>query len=226
MTYYIGFGKDCYVADFMENSGMRSFSFPFDWIFAFPCTIKESLDKNFEDWLDPKYLTNVYNPNRNPEWDRLVSTSHCLYNAHMEELDMLYSDDRHAFFNHHDVLSEEGRALFERRIQRYKNVIASSEDIVFITNSSVNSFIEVGLLDYYKDRNAKTTVIFLNPVYSKETGIKYKNYDSHHVVTYSTKHNTKEIAKQICQKLEKHFGKANLKDPIGLKISGEYEVSS
>lgn len=219
MTYYIGMGYDCYPAFFMEHAGLRSFSFPFDWMFAFPCTLKRSLDNNFEDWLDPKYLTVINNPNRESDLDRL-STKHELYHDHMDEIDRIENNGRHTFFNHHDVLSEDGRAMFERRIQRYKNVINSSEEVVFITSAKMDAFIETGLMDYYNDRKAKTSIVFLDHTDNKKSKPSYTKHGDNYLIEYWHPNHfvSNNFAKNICltigSSLRKHFGNPNFNDPI------------
>lgn len=222
MTYYIGLGCDCYIADFMQKANLRSFSFPFDWMFAYPCTVKRSLDKDFSDWLNPQYLTVMDNPKRNDDKDS-VSTKHDLYHDHMDDLDKKHDGFLHVFFNHHDVLSDAGKKMFERRIERYKSVINSSEYIVFLTNSNIDDLESAGLLDYYKDRKGKTIIVCLKLISNRDMSPKYIKYKDYYVIEFGHTGDWSDdnMVNKISQKLIKHFGSPNLKDPLGLEFGAK-----
>ena len=57
---------------------------------------------------------------------------------------------------------------FKRRIERYRDAINSDEHVVFITNNNKKDMVENGLQDYYNDRKAKTSIVYLNEVFTKE----------------------------------------------------------
>lgn len=202
MTKYIGLGQDCNVAEIMNRGGLRDFSLPFDWMFAFPCDIKDSLDKDFSDWLDPEYLEVL-----NHEMGHF-STRHINYDSHTSEMNKAHNYKlTHAFFNHHNLLDQEDRDAFQRRIDRYREILSSEEDVVFVTNSSPESFEEVGLDTYFDNRPNKTTIVYLFKVGTAKNMAKLSIEDGKFIIKYQeTSSHNDTISKIICEILVENFG--------------------
>lgn len=200
MTKYIGLGQDCIVTEILNRGGLRDCSFPFDYIFAFPCDIKASLDKDFSDWLDPKYLV------AGTRHDGHSYTIHELYDSHTKAMRDNNPYISYGFFNHHDVVNDPGRGVFQRRIARYRDVIGSKEDVVLVTTSTPESFKEVGLDTYYNDRTYKTTIVYLKKLGSRKDAAKLSFIHGNWILEYyaTSEHNDK-ISRLICRILKNSF---------------------
>lgn len=202
MVYYIGFGSNCDVSEIMNRGGIRHESLPFDFLFAYPCHIKRSLDVDFEDWLDPQYLELL-----NRKVDKHPLTKHTMYDSHAEELRKSYPYSNFAFFNHHNLLSEKHRGIFERRINRYKTLVQSKQHLVFITNSKIETMIDVGLHSYYSDRDGKATMVYLDYLGAGDDFVEAKAIDDYLVVQYrSYEIHGDSISKMICDEVTNFFG--------------------
>lgn len=162
MTIYIGFGKDCRIAEIMNRGNLRKESMPFDWLFGFPSYIKHSLDTNFSEWFNPEYLTPM---TRSNVADSTPLTRHDLYTEHTDILTQIHNQP-HEFFNHFDMSDPYTIESFERRITRYKDAINSQDNVLLITNNSFEEMESNGLNDYYKNRDAKTSVLYLNEIFN------------------------------------------------------------
>lgn len=147
----IPFGSNCTPADILKVGGLRQHSLPFDWMFAYPDNIRRTLDTDFREWFDLQYLQAF---NDDPNMIGRTWTKHSLYRAHTDE-------HIAGFFNHHDLTDEATRQMYQRRIDRFKDIISSDETVVFVTNSSKKDMQEQGLLDYFK-RDSQTLFIFLD----------------------------------------------------------------
>jgi len=151
MTVFIPFGQHCGPATILDQSGLRHQSLPFDWLFALPEYIKDSLDTDFQKWFDLDNL--VYEKRESDGADTTKCLSYPIYFPEATEPTL-------NFFNHHDLTNLDVQEAFKRRIERFKNIIASDEHIVFLTISSQQSMRDNGLLDYF-NRDARTDFVFL-----------------------------------------------------------------
>lgn len=202
MTQYIVFGWDCRVAEILNRGGLREFSLPFDFMFAFPCHIKDSLDKDFSDWLDPEHLTVL------DHHEGHKSTKHSLYDSHTEIFNRNTNYSAvHAFFNHHDLSDPKDIEIFKRRISRYRKIMASDENVVFVTNSSIESFREVGLNNYYQNRSGKTEIVYLKRVHADgDTAMLTKIGDDYVLEFNSLDEHNDKASMAICNVLRENFG--------------------
>lgn len=199
----MSFGENCFPGEILTIGGIRNCSYPFDAIFAYPCHIKHSLDTNFEYWLDEKYLIAV--PRIGEE---KVATIHTLYDDHTVKQRKENPDFTFTFFNHHNLLGSKDRGIFERRIERYRNAINSSDPVVLVTTCSIESFREVGLVDYFKDRPAKTDIVYLRYLGSNNSPAKAKliKEDGQYFIDYKAERiNSEDSALIICDILRNNF---------------------
>lgn len=191
MTVYIAFGSNCTPADALKFGGLRDFALPFDYIFAFPDTIKHSLDTDFEEWFDIDKMS-VHSDD--PNDIKRIWTKHSKYRAHTK-------DHIAGFFMHHDMTDLSVQETFKKRIQRYKDIVASDKDIVFFTSSSPKDIQENGLLNYH-NRSAKTTFVYLRHLGSDTNYANSVLEDGNIFIDYKSIGRMNESAgKLICNKL-------------------------
>lgn len=108
----VPFGDLCIAAQFVKDSKARSFAMPFDWLFITPTNIKDILETDFADFLDPQYLQSQY-PKR--------QCGHTKYRMKN-------------FFNHHDPSREPDRSAFTRQVERFQDMIAKKVGSLFFFN--------------------------------------------------------------------------------------------
>lgn len=196
MTKYIGFGYNCDVTEILTRGGLRNESYPFDWTYSLPDEIKKSLDRNFDDWLNPKYLSLVLNSTSGK-----IVTSHSQYSSH----ERLFGDLRVVFFNHHNLLDPVDRAKINRRIHRYRSAIRSDDQVVFITNASKDSIKEAGLDAYCSDMGAR--IIYIEHCGPGEDSVKLSEINNDILISYiSDGMHGDNVSRMICKEITNIFG--------------------
>jgi hypothetical protein len=109
-TIILPIGDFCFGAQLVEDSGGRMKSLPFDWVFTTPKIIQRILNSGFDDFIQIEYLQSQH-PKR--------QCGHSLYK----------NTD---FFNHHDPSREPDRSAFQRRIERFKDLLLNQDgEILF-----------------------------------------------------------------------------------------------
>ena len=117
---FIPIGDLCLAAQFLTDSGLRNRALPFDWLFVEPSSIKKIIETDFENFINLSFLETQY---------PLKRCNHSLYG--------------NSFFNHHDPSREPDRSAFERRINRFNDLL--------LTKSSRIMFFNVRLHDRQTD---------------------------------------------------------------------------
>ena len=56
MTTYVSLGSFCLSASILKSLNIKFESYPFDWVFAYPITIKHCIENDFKDFLSHEYL--------------------------------------------------------------------------------------------------------------------------------------------------------------------------
>ena len=103
-------GDFCLGAQLVSDSGGRTCSLPFDWLFVDPAQIKMIIQNGFNDFLDLAKLRSHYPERR---------CGHTIYG-------------RTNFFNHHDPSREPDRSALMRRVERFNELISTeNEDLLF-----------------------------------------------------------------------------------------------
>lgn len=172
MTVYIPFGGHCGPAMILDKCGLRKEALPFDWVFALPEYIKDSLDTDFSKWFD---LDNLEVLDRK---DGHYQTNCLIYPITSNSKDEVLS-----FFNHHDMSDPIVQKTYRRRIERFKNIIDSDEHVVFLTTSTKADMHKNGLIDYFK-RDGLTDFIFLEWVNKPKNIIRADFNDNYLTIKY------------------------------------------
>lgn len=147
MTHYIPFGKNCAISLIVREAGLRQESLPFDWVIGYPQHLKRSLDLKFEDWFidevtlikDSEESVNLVNEKE--------SSGHGTVHPNYP-VDFSISDTN-AFLTHFDMTSLEVRNSVRKRINRFYNIIASDDPVVFVSSVPLDDLIYHGLVDYF-----------------------------------------------------------------------------
>lgn len=212
MTYYVSLGHDCIVTDILIYGGLRDVANVFDYVYAFPCHIRHALDTDFKYWIDEEYLTLFYSP-----FDKRTGTNHSLYSYHTDKMNKKYKFIC-GFFHHHNLFDPEIRKSFEKRILRYRNMISSEENIIFLTNSKIKDIKEYGIDKYY-NRKAKTIIVYLHDSGYGEYDVKLKKINDDWILFY--KYPEKVLGKGLTKKPLKVLGPM-----IANTLKAEFESSA
>lgn len=115
---YCSLGEFCHASTLLKNNGLKQASFPFDWIFSNVDMVKHCINDDFKTYLDKShYVTDSVNEN---------ICQHVLYNE-------MIGKDHLTIFNHHNPLTNEDHyAYFERCVNRFREMLASSEEKTFV----------------------------------------------------------------------------------------------
>lgn len=139
--YIISLGEKCHTASFLKRNNFKKASYPFDWIFSNPLMIAHCIDDNFKIFLDKSYYT-------------LENTNYPI------QTHKFYYPCGLTMFNHHNPINDNDFKYFERCIYRFKNLLDSEDNklfiIMFVNNKN-------NLSDYQND------IIFLNNKLKEKT---------------------------------------------------------
>ena len=194
MTVYIPFGPSCEPAILLKYIGLRTQSLPFDWLFAYPEHIKRSLDQDFNDWFDQNKLE-LCTRNETNE----LYTKHSNYPVKIQKKDNEFNV---GFFNHFDMTNIDRLNITKKRIERFKNIIASDEDIVFVTFSTEQEFEVNGLISYF-DR--PVSFVFIDWKISNKISFNYsQKINNIYINCSSPTHTNDSIFKNILNTLTSH----------------------
>lgn len=121
-TCFISLGTHCFTASLLQRWGLRTWSGPFDWLFASPGMLAHALGDDFSSLLDRAQYKPV------PLHQRVDGPD-------VNRVDHAFYRERHgvAFvFNHHDVHLEEGHAYLSRCVERLRTQLRSEAHKTFV----------------------------------------------------------------------------------------------
>jgi hypothetical protein len=121
---YCSLGGNCMASTVLKRTGLKTESYPFDWIFSSEEMVKHCIEDNFKTFLDKsEYNTNFA--------DHSIC-EHKFYSTIVENYQNDESRDD-VIFNHHNPLtSVEDYDYFQRCVQRFENLLSSDESKVFL----------------------------------------------------------------------------------------------
>jgi len=118
----IALGTHCYTASLLKSAGVKTSSYPFDWIFASPDMVAHCLDDDFAAFLDKRYYE--YVPvERRRDGPTVNLCDHALYR------------DRYgvAFvFNHRNPLSETDYEYVTRCVERFRAAVRGGPTLLLL----------------------------------------------------------------------------------------------
>lgn len=106
----VSLGTHCYTASLLKNAGLKTASYPFDWLFSSPAMIAHCLNDDFADLLNPRYYEPVP-PARRRDGPDVNLCDHALFRDAY----------RVAFvFNHRDPTDPADYAYLTRCVERFR----------------------------------------------------------------------------------------------------------
>ena len=116
-------GNYCFSAALLNMINVREMSLPFDWLFTTPKFTSEVLKNDFQDFLDPKYYTDI--ALNEPHNER--QAGHTLYHEN--------------FFNHKDPRQKIDYDYYVRCVNRFREFIKlEMESLLIASLVLVNPF--------------------------------------------------------------------------------------
>lgn len=107
----ISLGSICITGKLLQRMGLKTESYPFDWIYSAPNMVAHCLDDDFTTLLDKsQFVPHLEGPGG--------QCFHKFYND--------YAKHKNPIFNHHDPSTEEGYRYFQRCVDRFRAVLSSS----------------------------------------------------------------------------------------------------
>jgi hypothetical protein len=121
-TCFISLGTHCFTASLLQRWGLRSWSGPFDWLFASPRMLTHALDDDFATLLDRRHYREV------PIEERIDGPD-------VNRVDHLFYRDEYRIpfvFNHHDVHLDAGHAYLVRCVERLRAQLCADNHKTFL----------------------------------------------------------------------------------------------
>lgn len=119
---FISLGTHCFTASLLQRWGLRSWSGPFDWLFASPGMLTHALRDDFATLLD----RSQYRP---------IPLEQRVGGPDVNRVDHAYYRSEHgvaSVFNHHDVHLDEGHAYLERCVERLRDQLRAETHKTFV----------------------------------------------------------------------------------------------
>ena len=155
---YCSIGEFCHAAALLKDNGLKHASFPFDWIFSSVDMVKHCIEDDFKMFLSKsEYSSNVLEHGL---------AEHAFYATmvqnHQEE------GKKNVVFNHHNPLvNEEHYSYFQRCVDRFRNLLQSSEEKTFVLfqrgTSDLTSTVYNALMlsEFFKKYTSNYTVLVI-----------------------------------------------------------------
>jgi len=165
---FVPFGSMCMVAMFLRDNYFRNKSLPFDWTVQNLKAIINVVDNNFEDFLNPQYLSKPYE-----------KYPHIVYNSKYN----LYFYHQ---FKSGDIKEQLPRVeqYFESKIKNLYNYFSSSDKKIFIhycLNKDDIPYIRDNvdfIKNWFKDKNAELWLIMNSDFEYKDLKEHFKIFDA------------------------------------------------
>ena len=123
-TRVISIGSHCATAGELKRFGLKSASYPFDWIFSSIGMVADCIADNFSAFLDKNYHEPIPLENR-----RDPNANFCDHVIFRDRYDIKY------IFNHTDITTDSGRTYYERCVERFRRVMADGQPTILLNLS-------------------------------------------------------------------------------------------
>ena len=124
----ISLGSLCLTATLLQSMGLKTESYPFDWIFSYPAMVAHCLDDNFATLLDQSQYVPVQDSDNRQAY-------HQFYNRNPESVAPV--------FNHRNPATEGDYQYLQRCVARFREKVSSPSTLfVLIRESSAEDALE------------------------------------------------------------------------------------
>jgi len=158
MVKYISLGTYCLASTVLKHFNLKTESYPFDWIVSTIPSICDIIDSNFTHFLNKKYIE------EDSENDRVYTKNKYYQNE---------DGSKNITYFHHNLLTEKDYQYFERCVQRWKDVVYTSEKKYLILTTTYLDMTTPDLLNQSLiNANIKNyTIVIATPLYHENETI-------------------------------------------------------
>ena len=121
-TEYLSIGSDCFASNMLKMNGLKTCSYPFDWLSTNSTAIRQMLSDNFDKFLDNTYYELT---------DKFVGHNNIVRHR-------LYGN----IFFHKNPLESKDYEYYVRCVERFKNVFGSSGKKVLIYSGNAEPLLK------------------------------------------------------------------------------------
>lgn len=122
---YCSLGYGCHSAAILKYQGLKTESYPFDWMNSRPEMIKDCIKDDFQKFLDKSYYSEIAN-----HWDDHAVCQNDFYAPLLLDNP---SPEKHIIFRHRDPLTDDAAyEYYQRCVERFRNLLSSDEEKTFI----------------------------------------------------------------------------------------------
>jgi hypothetical protein len=152
-SQFVSFGYRCTTAGILKKMGLKLESFPFDWLISRLSVIQHCIEDDFQMFLNTEYyekrITYTYEMmNKNTGF---ICDEHILFHHFYQPIDRKNEVNTYCYhlaMNHHNIFEEKDREYYIRCIQRFRQILNSSEKRIFIHIAPL-----IENLDFIEQRN-------------------------------------------------------------------------
>lgn len=163
INYFCSLGHLCHASALLKKAGLKKMSFPFDWIFSDLSIVCRCIEDDFVTFLDKSHYTRL-------------NDNQCAHNKYHP-----------CMFNHHNLLNNQGHyEYFVRCVARFKALLASDKNKVFVitsTNNNITDTIDLTKLhDFNNTLKKYTTNYRIAYIYQRVSNVSTRT-QSHSITT-------------------------------------------
>ena len=131
MIEFISIGPYCDTTEILKLFGLRTKSYPFDWIFSSLEIVYLCISDRFRTFLDKKYLLpgKTENSTRHSVYNHLLDTE-ILQRRYIEQ-NLNYKPSEGNLHNHHDLRNSSHFDSIQRRCNRFINQMSQKTCLVY-----------------------------------------------------------------------------------------------
>jgi hypothetical protein len=177
INYVVSLGKQCHTAQFLKDNGLKTCSYPFDWVFSWHQPMKEhiiidALKNNFSIFLDQSHY-------------ELKSNNTCTHKIYGKDL-------KQSIFLHRNPIEKDVYEYYKRCVDRLYKLMEKSEKKLFIVmnTNNRNKYINEESIKYLNSILKKHTqnyeILFVTNIISESNNYKYKKNDNIHILDIYT----------------------------------------
>jgi len=132
--HFCSLGYRCQIGTIMQNIGIKTVSYPFDWIVSDLLVKIDIINDNFEKFLD----INNYEYIENGEVNNIIDNKKILIEHDNYFYNKFYGNNNDGLYhlkiglNHYDLKNAENYDYFKRCIDRFNNLLKLSDNKIFI----------------------------------------------------------------------------------------------
>ena len=131
-------GYRCSTAGILKQMGLKTESYPFDWLISRTNVIKHCIENNFVEFMNlnnyEQRNTKTYN-NKDTENKGFVCEENIIFNRFYQDenkMDEINTYQYNLAMNHHNILEEKENQYYRRCIERFQSLLCLNEPKMFV----------------------------------------------------------------------------------------------